>query len=171
MNFKLITSRQFEDLAKLYPVIFEKSKLDSFDVGLGWYPIIENLLQLIYDDLDNANIRLSYIREHNTNKMTFGQFNSEVVKWESKVKTLTDEIPVIVEVREKFGGLRFSVTHGSEELKSYIKFAESLSLRTCEYCNNPGKPRNNGYIKTLCDKHDRLRDSTGNYDVYDEDFE
>lgn len=60
---------------------------------------------------------------------------------------------VAVQVKEKFGGLRFYIGNGSELAYDYINLAEEESLKTCELCGEAGKPDNTKYwIRTLCDK-------------------
>jgi len=61
--------------------------------------------------------------------------------------------PVVVQVKEKFGGLRFYIDGCNEEFYNRIKKAEELSVITCEICGRKGKLRRGGWIQTLCDKH------------------
>lgn len=58
-----------------------------------------------------------------------------------------------VQVKEKFGGLRFYVKEATPKQDAVISFVESISIRTCEICGAPGKQREGGWIKTLCDEH------------------
>lgn len=61
--------------------------------------------------------------------------------------------PCACQVKEKFGGLRFYMTFGSEEIFSAINAAERKSFCICERCGKTGRPRNvRGWITTLCDK-------------------
>jgi hypothetical protein len=61
----------------------------------------------------------------------------------------------VLQVKEKFGGLRFYVNcRGHEAISQRIGIAADESFRTCEVCGQPGTPREGGWIKTLCDKHD-----------------
>lgn len=63
---------------------------------------------------------------------------------------------VALQVKEKFGGLRFYVGNVTDEHKTevfnIISEAESKSFSTCETCGESGKARRSGWIKTLCDK-------------------
>lgn len=43
----------------------------------------------------------------------------------------------VVQVKEKFGGLRFYVEGSSDEIEAVIESACELSRRTCEVCGNP----------------------------------
>jgi hypothetical protein len=63
----------------------------------------------------------------------------------------------ICQVKEKFGGLRFYINSAPDEVHKLIREAENKSLEICEVCGNPGKQRNDGWIKTLCEEHDKNR--------------
>ena len=59
---------------------------------------------------------------------------------------------VAVQVKEKFGGLRFYVESASPEQYAVISFAESLSYGVCEECGSPHNiGRTSGWIRTLCE--------------------
>jgi hypothetical protein len=88
---------------------------DFFDVQVGWYPLIKNLI----DEL----IKLG---------------------WDKQV----------TQVKEKFGGLRFYINGGSDEIYNKISEAEKLSYETCELCGNKGELRTKiRWFTTLCDEH------------------
>lgn len=60
----------------------------------------------------------------------------------------------ICQVKEKFGGLRFYINSGSNEIYDRISKAEKDSYNICEKCGEPGKLRNDiGWYLTLCDNH------------------
>lgn len=59
----------------------------------------------------------------------------------------------VLQVKEKFGGLRFYVAGGSDDLYDAIEEAESRSFTICECCGAPGELRKDGWWKTLCDLH------------------
>lgn len=65
----------------------------------------------------------------------------------------------ICQVKEKFGGLRFYINSGSEEIWQRIQLAESASYITCEKCGELGELRGGGWIQTLCDEHSEGRES------------
>lgn len=55
------------------------------------------------------------------------------------------------QVKEKFGLLRFYTDRSNKEVDALICEAERESSRTCEHCGKPGKLREGGWEKTLCD--------------------
>jgi hypothetical protein len=67
---------------------------------------------------------------------------------------------VAVQVKEKFGGLRFYVNGGDEKIHNYISMAESMSYRMCEVCGSPGKLYTDGWYTTLCPTHAKEKDRT-----------
>ena len=59
----------------------------------------------------------------------------------------------VVQVKEKFGGLRFYVNSATSAMYEIIMEAEVNSYKICEVCGNPGELRRGRWIQTLCDKH------------------
>lgn len=59
----------------------------------------------------------------------------------------------VTQVKEKFGGLRFYINSGSNEIHERITEAERKSYETCEITGNPGELRNDiGWYRTLCEE-------------------
>jgi hypothetical protein len=63
-----------------------------------------------------------------------------------------------VQIKEKFGGLRFYLSRGCREVYDLIAEAEKKAAKTCEKCGEPGAPRSGSWIKTLCDFHSEGRE-------------
>jgi NADH pyrophosphatase NudC (nudix superfamily) len=66
----------------------------------------------------------------------------------------------IVQVKEKFGGLRIYFDYQDVDnadpglLNKIVYAAEEECLKICEQCGEPGTRRSGGWIRTLCDKHE-----------------
>lgn len=77
--------------------------------------------------------------------------------WESLVQPLlamaAEQGAEVLQVKEKFGGLRIYVDGGNEKLQAAIEEAEKKSYRTCEECGQSGTTREGGWLRTLCDTH------------------
>lgn len=71
----------------------------------------------------------------------------------------------IIQVKEKFGGLRVYTDYVNDELDTFILDVERRSLRICEECGVPGKIRGGGWYKTFCDEH-----AEGRPAIKDEDY-
>jgi len=66
----------------------------------------------------------------------------------------------ICQVKEKFGGLRFYINTGSDEIFKRIHLAENQSYEICETCGEKGEMRTDlGWYSTLCNKHYEERKS------------
>jgi len=60
----------------------------------------------------------------------------------------------IIQVKEKWGGLRIYTDYINEKVDIAIRNAERKSFTMCEVCGKEGKLRNcNGWYRTLCDVH------------------
>jgi len=76
-----------------------------------------------------------------------------------EITELDKEGKVLVhQVKEKFGGLRFYIGIGTDEVFDAIHKAEEKSYKICEACGKEGKTRGGGWIYTLCDECNRLKD-------------
>jgi hypothetical protein len=94
---------------------------EFFSVGVGWYPVIKDLI---------------------TDLIELG--------WDKQ----------ICQVKEKFGGLRFYINAGSDEIFKRIHLAENQSYEICETCGEKGEMRTDlGWYSTLCNKHYEERKS------------
>ena len=153
-----------EALCAKYPLIFKDRNENmmntamcwGFDHGDGWYNIIDTLCGLLTSDYRGAKSRYDHLAEVGVGGILYGTktVTQEAID-EAKVK-LDEEtlrVPVAVQVKEKFGGLRFYVKAATDEHYNYISFAESMSYRTCDQCGNPGKTYTDGWHTTLCDIH------------------
>jgi len=58
----------------------------------------------------------------------------------------------VLQVKEKFGALRFYTDGSNDEIEAEIDAASELSVKTCEVCGNPGNNEadETGWWKTLC---------------------
>lgn len=65
------------------------------------------------------------------------------------------DIPLvkIVQIKEKFGGLRFYYEGGDDMIHGMVWFAEDLSYKICETCGSTEEvSQTGGWIKTICKK-------------------
>jgi hypothetical protein len=79
--------------------------------------------------------------------------------WEPLIRRLSEKLEPIaretglhaLQVKEKFGGLRFYVS--ADGVRAAIEAAEEESFQTCEHCGAAGSTREygGGWLITLCD--------------------
>lgn len=81
--------------------------------------------------------------------------------WYPLIKELIEDLKKlgwngnILQVKEKFGGLRFYIGYGDDAIFDRITKAEAKSLTICEECGEPGKHRGKGWFYVSCDRHVR----------------
>lgn len=59
----------------------------------------------------------------------------------------------VVQIKQKFGELRFYVGEAPNEVHEAIRLAMDRSHTICEECGKPGKRGGRNWIATLCDEH------------------
>lgn len=106
----------------------------GFAVGPGWWPILESLCHQIN----------SHVEWKQNQKEKYGRGEG------------CDDV-VVEQIKEKFGGLRFYYSGGDDVVDGMVRMAESWAGRSCEQCGKPGKSRQGGWIRTLCDEHEAER--------------
>jgi hypothetical protein len=153
-----------EALCAKYPLIFKDRNADmrttamcwGLECGDGWYNIIDTLCGLLTYEYRSAKSRYDHLMEVGVGNVFYGTKTvTQEALDEAKIKLdeETLKVPVAVQVKEKFGGLRFYVQAATDKHYQYISFAESMSYRTCEECGAPGKTYTDGWHTTLCDIH------------------
>jgi hypothetical protein len=124
-------------LCEKYPKIFRDRHAPmsvtcmcwGFDHGDGWYEIIDNLCGAIQNYIDHVT---RYVDG----------------------KPQSPPQVIAVQVKEKYGTLRFYFDGGDEEIHGMVTMAEYMSAHTCETCGAEGHMTNHGWYRTLCDIHD-----------------
>jgi hypothetical protein len=138
-----VNSELDKKLVEKYPKIFrdrfsnpkETLMCWGFDVGDGWYKIIDSLCGQIQHHIDWA--------QEKKEKYGQGEGCSQVVA---------------VQVKEKFGGLRFYYDGGDNMIDGMVRMAESWAVNTCEVCGERGELRNDHtWMYTACDNHERKK--------------
>lgn len=135
-----------KQLCEKYPEIFRDRNAHmtqtcmcwGFDHGDGWFRIIDALC---------SNIQ-SHINWNNSQRERLLVNNPHNIKIPDHVQQV-----VAVQVKEKFGTLRFYYEGGDAYIRGLVSMAESMSAVTCDVCGSPGVQRSGGWIRTLCDNH------------------
>jgi hypothetical protein len=139
----------------------------GFYCGDGWFNIINTLSRELCYPWMQAVRNYNTIKDHEGvlfYKAAWGgndeESDSNFLITPERINQRLEEVqiaekmtPVAVQVKEKFGGLRFYVDGASEKHQNMIDFAEHLSETTCEVCGKKGKRNNEGWISTRCNEH------------------
>lgn len=157
-----------EYLVKKYPNIFRDrngSQMDTnmcwgFQCADGWFFIINMLCSSINSHIQSIKQRNAFTQKM-LDKIATGEEVSDWVNSSYKKGTLKIEsVPEVIanQVKEKFGTLRFYCDGADEQIRGMISMAEYMSAITCEECGSPGQTRNEGWVRTLCDKHAKSKE-------------
>ncbi len=119
-----------QELVQKYPKIFENYEGNPYGVNwsapTGWLPIIDNMCGAIQDYIDG------------------------VYSFKDGVKITTPQLKCM-QMKEKFGGLRFYTAGGDEATQGMIRMATYMCRQVCEEC---GTKENlgvtDGWISICC---------------------
>jgi hypothetical protein len=121
-----------EEILNKYPLLYKDKSLSpreslmcfGFECGPGWYDILDRLSAKLEKEIEK-----------------FLQDNPQA-----------EYAPRAVQVKEKYGSLRFYMHGSTEAMENFITEAEEESERTCENCGKEGKANDGGWIRVLCSK-------------------
>ncbi len=130
---------QKEKLYNDFPLLYKDKDLGPHEscmywgiaCGCGWYEILYELSEKLYPLIEKW-------REENPGN---------------------ENHPRAAQVKEKFGTLRFYMTNATEEMYKLVAEAEDKSAKTCEACGAEGKRTHEGWVFTLCEPCEDLRES------------
>jgi|SRR3982751_3212382 len=122
-----------ENLFSEFPLLFQRNAdIRSsamgwgFECGDGWYHLIRDVAEDLYPLVE-------------------------------KYREVVDEdgcYPVVTQVKEKYGTLRFYMSTATDEMHDIIDKYEELSVKTCEVCGNPGSiDHTKGWLSATCKEH------------------
>lgn len=126
-----------------------------------WVTLVKKRLDIInYNIITHKTFRRSpagkqYIKlKHKLSNYKPEVIDSIVNKLLEYLAPPHDSRMVVVQVKEKFGGLRFYAHSYTEEARKLIDEAEDKSFTICETCGGEGKTQSpRGWLITMCDEH------------------
>lgn len=154
-----------EKLCKDYPELYKDRHASmrttcmcwGFDVGDGWFPLINLLSLFLSAKVVDLKHRISHCKEMMSSKEPLEGWYKEhyvqdtVDKLESELAAEIPKVPSASQVKEKFGTLRFYTNGATEVQNAYIDFAEAMSGHICEGCGSTKDVfKTKGWIKTTC---------------------
>ena len=78
------------------------------------------------------------------------EIEKQILKAKERLQKDESELPVINQIKEKFGTLRIYCDNVHAYAEGVFDMAESLSGKTCERCGARGKQTGSRWIITLC---------------------
>lgn len=157
--------------------ITESGMYFGFQHGDGWYHILDAMCANIQRHIDHVRSNRAMAQTFNKaleeakagnpaliqryygvddpQKITDPQRERIARALQEKPRKVIKECPqvVAVQVKEKFGTLRFYYDGGDDYVLGVVNMAESLSACTCEVCGNHGKITGNGWLSVRCVEH------------------
>lgn len=71
---------------------------------------------------------------------------------EAILNELDERNVYVIQVKEKFGTLRFSLNSSEDRIDAVVRELERMSGKICEFCGSAGTRRSlRGWTKTVCD--------------------
>ncbi len=120
--------RCWDTLRHLCPKLYKHGIV--FECGYGWYNLVHEL-----------SIKIEAIL--NKHSESYKLVEDEEIEY--------NEI-YAVQVKEKYGTLRFYMSNETHEISDLIHEYESISSQTCESCGAPAKMRGRHWFEVKCDK-------------------
>lgn len=148
-------------LYQKYPEIFtERFRRQGLAIGDGWYDLVDTLCaQLVAKKRAVEYLiasRQRILGRISSDTSEFVAHQGAIKLLEEECRKASEQIPEAVQVKEKFGALRFYIYNGDETAETLCLFAEDLSKKICEQCGAPGRTGSSEgmhWLKTLCDQH------------------
>lgn len=173
-----------ELLCLKYPKIFrdrnapmtETCMCWGFDIGDGWFNIIDCLCASIQNYIDfqakerKFQLERQEIKDKGYPAVVKMLQGTKVMAlhpdYENAKKIMIDDIVipeevnqvVAVQVKEKLGTLRFYYEGGNDIIDGMVTLAESMSGFTCEECAAPAETHGQGWFTTICVPCEVLRE-------------
>jgi len=155
-------------LVEKYPIIFKEYGGDirktcmgwGLSCGDGWFNLVYKLCNDIMQVIGTRNIDITALQV----KEKFGglrfyysmQVENTIL---SKIDRLFYKVMVSLRLGRKYWVItnfrRKFIQTTDEKISSLINKAESDSYTICENCGKPGRVREGGWIRTLCDECDK----------------
>ena len=148
-----------DNLCKDFPLLYKDRHGDArstamcwgFQCGDGWYNILyklssglEELLLKFKTTSNNCECYHPFFLHQEKCNYNHRGVVCNCGKFEPYVPRATT-------VKEKFGGLRFYMSHMTDEMDELIEWAENASLTTCENCGEAGEVQQiNGWLYCRC---------------------
>lgn len=169
-----------QKLFQKYPKLFSNREnrrsplCYGIECGDGWFNIIDTVCRLIqnhvnwereyfasnkqynriYSQAKKGNERnLRYYCQNKLGYKTEEEIDEYVKKAKPRETLKKDPVKQVqfFQIKEKFGQLCLYTNGSDDQVSGMIRMAEAISGCTCEDCGLPGKKRQGGWIRTLCD--------------------
>jgi hypothetical protein len=120
--------KNWDEIIQKCPRLYKNGMI--FECGRGWFDIVRDL-----------SIKIEGILEKNAERYQISEGEEDC------------EIQMFaVQVKQKYGTLRFYMCCETKEIEELIREAEVMSSHTCEECGDSGNLRGAYWFEVICDK-------------------
>jgi len=126
----------------------------GFDVGDGWFPLLDDVFASLQGALQSELNRLDMTR------LSSGSESTATIACEADVALARAGTPHVVDVKQKLGSLRVQLQFAHNRpprarpfAYGVLQLANSASLRTCEVCGAAGSLQKQAWLRVTCDAH------------------
>lgn len=154
--------RSYQDLVESYPLLFTKEEgeahlpisLFGFECDIGWYNIIRACFEEICSNYEHQlSLYSSWKKFSPCERYSQEQLDLLVEEYKQKTEEEKEKLPIILQIKEKYGTLRIYSSYEDERVRAIFSMAERMSQVTCEICGNAGTTYRIGWHRTLCSEH------------------
>ena len=154
-----------EYLIKKYPKILNVSNYNKehcygmfgFECEDGWFLHLDRMFADIQSTIDFSETNYENLTKH-YNKLPWYKKLWSIYKRSRYHYLRNNQTPIpqvtVVQIKEKFGTLRFYYIGGDERITSIVDFYESYTQYICEECGSTvDVGSTSGWIRNVCQKH------------------
>lgn len=144
------------EFTEKYPLLFrnkneqEPINLFGIECGEGWRDLLELTFGLVYSRYKNSKKNLEFWEQ--ASNLDPVEIERKIIQAKERLKKDEDELPMIAQIKEKYGTLRIYCDNVHDYAQGVFDMAESLSGMTCERCGARGKKTGSSWIVTLCER-------------------
>ena len=119
----------------------------GFECDDGWYDILDTTFAAMYQEYMYAEQWLQSAQKE------VDVSPSKIEELINLVNAAKQKLPIVVQVKEKWGTLRLYADNCNDYNKGLIHMAEAMSSLHCEKCGQRSITYRLGWHQTLCDEH------------------
>ena len=145
------------DFKEKYPLLFrsedpmEPINMFGNECDKGWDNLLDRTFRLLYSRYKQAKSSLDIWKTATEDQYRTPEKIAENIAYsEKEMEVRLDEMPIVVQCKSKFGGLRLYCDNLHPYASGVIDMAETISVYTCEFCGENGKPTGGRWVTTLC---------------------
>lgn len=152
-------------LVEKYPKILKQSDVNKdhcyglfgIECGDGWFLHLDRMFESIQSMIDFSESNYENLQRH-YNKLPWYKKLMSLYKRSRYHYFRNNQTPIpqvtALQIKEKFGTLRFYYTGGDERLTPIVDFYESYTQYICEDCGSTvDVGSTSGWIRNVCQKH------------------